>query len=72
MNWLSKLLCRLGMHGPIWLGAESQVRSERTGPLERTCGHCQKKWHGYMTENRYVRYAVWSPVRADGTSVAPR
>jgi len=69
---IGKLLCKLGMHGPNWGGSHDHYRSQRTPNFTRTCGCCGKVWHGYVTENRYLRYAVWSPVRADGTSIDPR
>jgi len=72
LNPFSSLLCMLGMHGPNVLGSQDQHRSMRTPDFTRTCGCCGKVWHGYATENGYVRYAVWSPVRNDGTSIDPR
>jgi hypothetical protein len=62
--WFSKLLCKLGLHGPVWLGNESQLRSDRTGALVRQCEHCKTLWVGELTETRHMMtYGNWKRVR---------
>lgn len=55
MRWFSRLLCLLGQHGPARLGFESQTRSARTNPFERTCSVCGAKWRGQEVVLRNVR-----------------
>lgn len=55
MNWISKLLCRLGMHGPRWCGPESQHRSSFLKPFHRRCEVCRTVWVGEEVAGRYYR-----------------
>ena len=54
-KWISKLLCRLGYHGPRLLGNESQMRSENNGILCRKCNVCKTEWHGTVRGWRKVK-----------------
>lgn len=55
MRLIGLLLCKLGMHGPQWLGNESQCRSARVAPMLRQCYHCKTIWIGREIETRNMR-----------------
>ena len=64
MNALSRLLCRLGLHGPDFMGNEPTTRSSRSAPLERTCLVCGSVWHGEQVYGREIRYlGNWRRIR---------
>lgn len=52
---ISKILCRLGFHGPVTLGWRGQYRSSRTAPFERTCECCGAVWHGREVQTPHTR-----------------
>lgn len=66
MKFLSRLLCRLGYHGPHALGYEPQLRSSRNAPLERTCEVCGAQWHATPAIINGMRSATWDRVPGTG------
>ena len=63
-TWWDRLWCALGVHGPVWCGNESSLRSQRTNPFERTCGVCDSVWHGGQVYGRDIRtLGDWVKVR---------
>lgn len=55
MMVISRLLCKLGMHGPSWLGNEPSLRSSRVAPMLRQCYVCKTIWIGREIETRTMR-----------------
>mgnify|MGYP003656083612 CR=1 FL=1 len=46
MSFATRLFCKLGLHGPDWLGPEPQHRSQFVQGFVRKCGDCGAVWHG--------------------------
>lgn len=46
MSRLHKLLCWLGLHGPVWFGHDNSERSRFAGIYVRRCVHCGARWQG--------------------------
>jgi hypothetical protein len=52
---MARLLCRLGVHGPIFYGHGLGVSSPRNysvGPGHRKCTHCGVRWLAYERASR--------------------
>lgn len=63
-DWISALVCALGVHGPQWFDWRGSPRASRTAPFERTCEHCGAVWHGREVEVNNVRtLGGWERVR---------
>lgn len=55
INAISKLLCKLGAHGPEWFGNVSSKRSVRIAPFVRECDVCKTMWIGNEISTTNVR-----------------
>jgi len=60
MNWISRILCMLGLHGPAKLGETSQYRSNiptDSGYVRpqnyRVCECCGAKWKKTVVMAKY-------------------
>ena len=60
MNWISRILCFLGLHGPARLGETSQYRSNipsemfpRNPRNFRTCECCGARWKKTVVAAKY-------------------
>lgn len=68
MKLLSKLLCKLGMHGPDWFGYgpnASGNRNYRIGSLHRGCDVCGAEWVGSEGEGKSYRYFIWERIKTN-------
>lgn len=60
----ARIECKAGIHGPIWFGNDSHVRSACTAPFQRTCGCCGAVWHGdAVVRNNMRTLGGWEQVK---------
>lgn len=52
---ISRILCKLGAHGPEWFGTASTPRSEYAGRCMRRCCRCGALWAGGIVVRHNVR-----------------
>lgn len=61
------LICRLGIHGPVWGGhglSNVSPSNAIVGPGHRKCLHCEAEWGAYETPSRgQYRTIAWTRIR---------